>query len=207
MADIADKIDDLICSFEGGGDTTMDTVAMLVFGWMIFGLVVLGVSKYVYARFVMKNEDGVSSSSTTVAVPAIATATIAKEDPIAAKDVTVPAAPVVRAAAPRLGAAGGGSFAPTPTPPIRKRVSMSKNFKGSAGNLAGTPSRHPVQPPISTGADSESVQWVNEVFYWLYTDSVTVNEILQLWLESLNEFTNKSVPEVSFYPSNKSAKH
>ena len=52
MADLADKIDDLICSFEGGGDTTMDTLAMYMFGWMVFALVVLGIGKYVYGNFI-----------------------------------------------------------------------------------------------------------------------------------------------------------
>lgn len=55
---------DLICSFDSAGDTTMDTLSMLIFGWMLFGLVVLCVGKYVYNRFVL-NE--VVSSTTILA--------------------------------------------------------------------------------------------------------------------------------------------
>ncbi|XP_060827206.1 uncharacterized protein LOC132913171 isoform X4 [Bombus pascuorum] len=57
MADLAERVDDLICSFDSAGDTTMDTLSMLIFGWMLFGLVVLCVGKYVYNRFVL-NELG-----------------------------------------------------------------------------------------------------------------------------------------------------
>ncbi|KAG7209895.1 hypothetical protein KM043_011496 [Ampulex compressa] len=60
MADLAERVDDLICSFDSAGDTTMDTLSMLIFGWMLFGLVVLCVGKYVYNRFVL-NELGPTS--------------------------------------------------------------------------------------------------------------------------------------------------
>jgi len=53
MADLAERVDDLICSFDSTGETTMDTLSMLIFGWMLFGLVVLCVGKYVYNRFVL----------------------------------------------------------------------------------------------------------------------------------------------------------
>lgn len=53
MADLAERVDDLICSFDSASDTTMDTLSMLIFGWMLFGLVVLCVGKYVYNRFVL----------------------------------------------------------------------------------------------------------------------------------------------------------
>lgn len=55
MADLAERVDDLICSFDSTGETTMDTLSMLIFGWMLFGLVVLCVGKYVYNRFVLND--------------------------------------------------------------------------------------------------------------------------------------------------------
>lgn len=64
MADLAERVDDLICSFDSAGETTMDTLSMLIFGWMLFGLVVLCVGKYVYNRFVLNElAPGASSSS------------------------------------------------------------------------------------------------------------------------------------------------
>ncbi|XP_014484805.1 PREDICTED: uncharacterized protein LOC106749653 isoform X2 [Dinoponera quadriceps] len=62
MADLAERVDDLICSFDSAGETTMDTLSMLIFGWMLFGLLVLCVGKYVYNRFVL-NELAIGSSS------------------------------------------------------------------------------------------------------------------------------------------------
>lgn len=65
MADLAERVDDLICSFDSTGETTMDTLSMLIFGWMLFGLVVLCVGKYVYNRFVL-NE--LTTTAATAAV-------------------------------------------------------------------------------------------------------------------------------------------
>ncbi|XP_043785868.1 uncharacterized protein LOC122711309 isoform X3 [Apis laboriosa] len=64
MADLAERVDDLICSFDSAGDTTMDTLSMLIFGWMLFGLMVLCVGKYVYNRFVL---NGLSSGTIVTA--------------------------------------------------------------------------------------------------------------------------------------------
>ncbi|XP_077260262.1 uncharacterized protein LOC143896333 isoform X2 [Temnothorax americanus] len=71
MADLAERVDDLICSFDSTGETTMDTLSMLIFGWMLFGLVVLCVGKYVYNRFVL------NELTATTAVAAAAAAAVA----------------------------------------------------------------------------------------------------------------------------------
>ncbi|XP_066594986.1 uncharacterized protein [Prorops nasuta] len=63
MADLAERVDDLICSFDSSGDTTMDTLSMLIFGWMLFGLVVLCVGKFVYNRFVQPEIGGTGSAA------------------------------------------------------------------------------------------------------------------------------------------------
>ncbi|PSN33570.1 hypothetical protein C0J52_23639 [Blattella germanica] len=181
MADLADRIDDLICSFEGGAETTMDTVAMLIFGWMIFGLFVLAIGRYIYGRFISSSESKEKTPAPQVA--AIAAAPSVSEDVAVAKEL--PRATV--AAAPRT----AGTPVP-PTPPIRKRIS-SKKGGGPTPSPARTTSY--VQPPIATGPESESVQWVNDVFTWLYSDFVIVNEILNTWIQALNEYTKQSVTE------------
>lgn len=183
MADLADRIDDLICSFEGGAETTMDTVAMLIFGWMIFGLFVLGIGRYIYGRFISSSE--VKEKSPVVPQPvAIAAAPSVSEEVPVTKEL--PRSTV--AAAPRT----AGTTVP-PTPPIRKRIAK----KGPVSAPSPTKSTSYVQPPFATGPESESVQWVNEVFFWLYSDLVVVNEILNVWIQSLNDFTKQSVTEVS----------
>lgn len=44
-----------------------------------------------------------------------------------------------------------------------------------------------------------SVTWTSQVFRWLYTDLVIVNELLHSWVQSMNEYSKKSVEEVSKY--------
>ncbi|XP_070163380.1 uncharacterized protein [Polyergus mexicanus] len=66
MADLAERVDDLICSFDSTGETTMDTLSMLIFGWMLFGLVVLCVGKYVYNRFVLNELATAATTSSSV---------------------------------------------------------------------------------------------------------------------------------------------
>lgn len=54
MADLADQIDDYICSFEGVGDLTMDTLAMLIFAWAVLALFLLWLCKFLYNKYVKK---------------------------------------------------------------------------------------------------------------------------------------------------------
>lgn len=187
MADLADKIDDMICTFEGEGETTMDTVAMYMFGWMMFGLVVLGIGKFVYGNFVA-NKD-LKGQSVTVEPPVTVTKS---ENSVVDAAVKQPQKDTVVKSS-----GGGGKYVP-PTPPSRKRL----------GSRAGKPVVGPVKPkstvlvhppPVATGAESESVKWVNELFYWLYSDLLIVNELLNVWIQTLNDYTKKSVDEVGLY--------
>lgn len=196
MADLADKIDDLICSFEGGGDTTMDTVAMLIFGWTVFGLFVLAIGKYVYARFfvqisVPKESANASPVAEAVTVPVNNSIEPVTED--SEKSVVKTDGGIVFAKP--VSARSGGKFVP-PTPPLRKRLSTKK---GSGPTPAGPLTHALVNPPTVTGPDPESVRWVNEIFFWLYSDLVILNELLNVWVQSLNGFTKKSVAEVRFF--------
>ncbi|EEB15891.1 conserved hypothetical protein [Pediculus humanus corporis] len=199
MADLTEKIDDLICSFESGGDFTMDTVAMLIFGWAVLGVVVLALTKYVYGRFFAKkapvsNEpilskkvasgtesSGVSSTTTT-------TSATHKEQ---SKEMSKDKSDGLSLYSKTSSAKTGGKFVP-PTPPLRKRLSTKK---GSA--LIPAVSRTPTQiPSLSiTGPDFECVQWVNELYMWIYSNSDIANEILNVWLQTLNDYMKNSTDE------------
>lgn len=54
--DLADQIDDYICSFEGVGDLMMDNLAMLIFAWAVIALFLLWLSKFLYKKYVKKSE-------------------------------------------------------------------------------------------------------------------------------------------------------
>lgn len=235
MADLAERVDDLICSFDSAGDTTMDTLSMLIFGWMLFGLVVLCVGKYVYNRFVLNEvvssttilaaKDGhiVHSDSVSVGgggggggvggggVGGSKSALLVKQK--------VPASASAPSAAGKSSSAsggtggggsagsGGGSGASTtsgigsspsayvpPTPPVRKRLTARKT---SGALISPARSSRSLHLPTATGADPDAVRWVNEIIVWLYSDPAILDELLTVWVSSLNDFTANSVDEVS----------
>lgn len=184
MADLADSIDDLICAFEGNPDVTMDTLAMLIFGWILLGLFVLWMGRVIYDRFILKN--------TNETKPKVETAKVLPK-----VDEKVPSGEVVsvKKSAPVIsvskGGGGGGGYVP-PTPPLRKRLSR----KSPVPDLKRV---QYIPAPQCTGADNVAVLWVNDIFQWLYNDLVIVNELLTVWIHSLNEFTKQSVAEVSHF--------
>ncbi|XP_014248065.1 uncharacterized protein LOC106665824 isoform X4 [Cimex lectularius] len=187
MEDLADKIDDLICTFEGGGDSTMDTVAMYMFGWMLLGLVVVGVGRFAYRKFVTGEKVAVDKTE-PAETPAITNKIDAQEP---AKEVVLKA--VSKPLSAPAVSAGTGKYVP-PTPPTRKRLG-SKSGRPTGGPVKPKQSTAVHPPPTATGPESESVKWVNDLFNWLYSDLVVVNELLTIWILSLNEFTKKSVAE------------
>lgn len=77
MADLAERVDDLICSFDSSADATMDTLSMLIFGWMLLGLVILCVGKFIYNRLHQHGKTGLPSAASTAAAAAAAAATSA----------------------------------------------------------------------------------------------------------------------------------
>lgn len=229
MADLAERVDDLICSFDSAGDTTMDTLSMLIFGWMLFGLMVLCVGKYVYNRFVL---NGLSSGTIVTAKDGH----IVHGDSVGVsgggggggagggggsggggtgggggsggkllllgKQKIVPSS----GAGAGGGGAGSGSLAsvggaagPTsatspyvpPTPPVRKRLTR----KTSGALISPARSSKSLHLPTATGADPDAVRWVNEVIVWLYSDPAILDELLAVWVASLNQFTANSVDE------------
>lgn len=179
--DLAESVDDLICTFDGTGDTTMDTLAMFIFGWILAALFVLWLGRLVYGKFIAKEKTNEPKS---------------KVDPIKAETVTVEAADTrgvkksasTASSLPSKGAKSGG-YVP-PTPPVRKRLTR----QSPAPDLKKT--RY-VPAPQCTGPENICVLWVNDVFQWLYNDLVIVNELLNVWIQSLNDYTKKSVAEVN----------
>lgn len=180
MADLAEAVDDFICSFDYM-DTAMDNLVMLIFIWILFSLVLLGIAKWAYGRFVKKAEVKVIDETVTKKP---ATEIVASADSVLATSAKVRSA--------TLKASKPSSFVP-PTPPNKKRLGRM-----SPGPEQLNPKKHQsLVIPVCTGSDPPSVQWVNELLAWLYNDLVIVNELVQQWIVSMNEFSKKSVEEVS----------
>ncbi|XP_014204637.1 uncharacterized protein LOC106636670 isoform X2 [Copidosoma floridanum] len=246
MADLAERVDDLICSFDSSAGGTMDTLSMLVFGWMLLGLVILCVGKFIYNRVHLQRSkatgavggtpSGASSGTGSAAggggAPAglhhranVAAAPVAKADAShttaaglhaigesvalvgAGSSATGVAAAVARSrsvnasrshvatggltTSTSFGGGGGGSSYVPPTPPLRKRVTR----KNSGPLVSPGRSSRSLHLPAATGPDTDAVRWTNDMILWLHTDLVVLDEILAVWINSLNDFVASSVNE------------
>lgn len=61
--DLADQIDDYICTFEGLGDITMDSLAMFIFLWAVLALFLVWLCKFLYQKYVLKDKPASASNS------------------------------------------------------------------------------------------------------------------------------------------------
>lgn len=188
--DLAENVDDLICAFDGIGDTTMDTLAMFLFGWILAAFFVLWLGKFVYNKFLAKqqksNEVKAKIEPPTIAEEKATVASVSTAASPAVPDNVDGKVPIKKSPSfPK-----GGSKGVPATPPVRRRLtrqSPGPDLKKSKY----------IPAPQCTGADNVSVLWVNDVFQWLYNDLVIVNEILQVWIQNLNDYCKKSDIEVS----------
>lgn len=172
--DLAEVVEDLICTVDGTGDTTMDTLAMFVFGWILAALFILWLGRLLYDKLQARSKD---AKLKVIETPAKTTDNV---DAVSSKKIAPP---------PSKGAAGGG-YVP-PTPPVRKRITR----QSPAPEVR---KQKYVPAPTCTGPDNVCVLWVNDVLQWLYSDFVIVNELLAVWIHELNEFARKSSEEVSY---------
>ncbi|XP_058796854.1 uncharacterized protein LOC131667450 isoform X2 [Phymastichus coffea] len=232
MADLAERVDDLICSFEPSADATMDTLSMLIFGWMLLGLLVLCVGKFVYNKLYQRGKatalhSAASASSASAASPqqthqqhgppaaaareahsaaaglgAIGESVLLLGAGASASGVAAAVAKSRSANASRSQLAGpGASAGPAalagpaayvpPTPPARKRLTR----KNSGPLVSPARSSRALHLPAATGADAEAVRWANEMLCWLHTDLVVLDELLAVWVNSLNDFVASAIAE------------
>ncbi|CAG4993140.1 unnamed protein product [Colias eurytheme] len=181
MADLAEAVDDLICSFDYM-DTAMDNLVMLVFIWIVFSIVLLGIAKWAYGKFGARKVEEKVEKKGSDETKKTANEIISSADSVLATSAKI-----------KTGAfkpSKPSGFIPA-TPPNKKRLGRM-----SPGPEQLSLKKHQsVIVPTCTGADAASVQWVNELLTWLYNDLVIVNELVQQWIVSMNEFSKKSVEE------------
>lgn len=60
--DLADQIDDYICSFEGLGDLTMDSLAIFIFLWAVLALFSVWLCKLLYHKYLNKGANAAAST-------------------------------------------------------------------------------------------------------------------------------------------------
>ncbi|CAD7012982.1 unnamed protein product [Ceratitis capitata] len=203
--DLADQIDDYICSFEGIGDLTMDSLAMFIFIWAVLALFLVWLCKFLYNKYMLNNNNGKtptsqSNSRQTSVAPGAASATKAEANKrlseprelIASKADFKDLAAKSGGARGRtpVGGAGGGGGTGIGAGGARRRMVR----QGSTGPESRK--KRYVPPPSNVvGPETTSVTWTSQVFRWLYSDLVIVNELLTSWVIALNETLKKSMEE------------
>uniref|UniRef100_A0A6P4FQ02 Uncharacterized protein LOC108051827 n=1 Tax=Drosophila rhopaloa TaxID=1041015 RepID=A0A6P4FQ02_DRORH len=66
--DLADQIDDYICSFEGLGDLTMDSLAIFIFLWAVLALFSVWLIKLLYHKYLNKDKTASAANSRQTSV-------------------------------------------------------------------------------------------------------------------------------------------
>ncbi|XP_044312484.1 uncharacterized protein LOC108051827 isoform X6 [Drosophila rhopaloa] len=201
--DLADQIDDYICSFEGLGDLTMDSLAIFIFLWAVLALFSVWLIKLLYHKYLNKDKTASAANSRQTSVAPTSgspSSTAGKTEKRLSepRDLLATKSKVDDLSKPLTGGSGG-----------RGRSSASP--LNAAGAAAGGPRRRVVRqsstgpenrkkryvPPPSNvvGPETSSVTWTSQVFRWLYSDLVIVNELLMSWVIAINDTLRKSVEE------------
>jgi hypothetical protein len=189
MADLADKIDDLICTFDGTLNASIDTLAMYIFGVFVFVLFVLVLVFHVYGKNRISSAAAAkrSSAGTTASSIDEGRNQIATKNGLTESHRTTTTTTTTNATA--------GKVVPS-SPTVRRRLGSKS---GNMANIATAPTKGGratiASPPSATGADVEAAQWVNALFGWLYSDAVIVNELVHQWIQTLNETMKPAVAE------------
>ncbi|KAL9916520.1 uncharacterized protein ACN2A1_002748 isoform 5-T7 [Glossina fuscipes fuscipes] len=199
--DLADQIDDYICSFEGLGDITMDSLAIFIFLWAVLALFSLWLCKYLYQKYSKEKEAaGATTPSRQSSVgPGTGKAEktrLSEPREIQASKTDMRELMLSKPTA-AAGAVGAGAARSVKTPTgaagatsIRRR--MVRQSSTGPENIK----RRYVPPPSNVvGPETSSVTWTSHVFRWLYSDLVIVNELLMSWVIALNDTLRKTTDE------------
>lgn len=192
IEDLADQVDDYICTFEGFGDIAMDSLAMFVFIWSLFVLISIWLGKFLYSKYIKKDVT-VDTSSTATTVPSVAktVAPVSSAIPVRKSEPRE----IVRHNGGGGGGGGGGGRGLSATPsradtPLASQAQLARKrlSRKSPGPELRTRSRHTPIPQNIMGEDSSNITWVTRTFRWLYSDLTIVNELLQTWTVAVNDF-------------------
>ena len=67
--DLADRIDEYICTFEGAADLTMDTFVMILFALIVVLICVLFLCKILYDKYAKQSSAITDTTNSTVTSP------------------------------------------------------------------------------------------------------------------------------------------
>ncbi|XP_064535905.1 uncharacterized protein LOC135426619 isoform X20 [Drosophila montana] len=200
--DLADQIDDYICSFEGLGDLTMDSLAIFIFLWAVLALFSVWLCKLLYHKYLNKGASASASNSRqgSVAPGGALGASGAKQEKRLSepRDLLATKSKVEDLSKPLTGGGSAGRGRSTASPMGGSGAAAGPRRRVVRQSSTGPENRKKryVPPPSNVvGPETSSVTWTSQVFRWLYSDLVIVNELLMSWVIAINDTLRKSVEE------------
>ncbi|XP_017033376.1 uncharacterized protein [Drosophila kikkawai] len=209
--DLADQIDDYICSFEGIGDLTMDSLAIFIFLWAVLALFSVWLIKLLYHKYLNKANKSPSAANSRQSSVAPGSGSVSgspsgktEKRLSEPRDLVATKSKVEDLSKPLTGGVSSGGRGRSSASPLNSAGPLGA--AGAAGprrrvvrqSSTGPENRKKryVPPPSNVvGPETSSVTWTSQVFRWLYSDLVIVNELLMSWVIAINDTLRKSVEE------------
>lgn len=175
---MADRLDDLICTFHPGAGA-METLAILLLGWIIFGTILTIVGKFVYSRLLLDspNKEAQTLNSTTPPVTAVVAPSQPEKPTITNTERFI------------------NTLKSIP-PPTLPKLARSRSISSSKS----VDQQHP-DTPVVTGSNSDCVKWITSCLAYIYSRQQLLNDMTSSWKESLNAQTKQAEMDVSLYCS------
>ncbi len=168
---MADRLDDLICTFHPGAGA-METLAILLLGWIIFGTILTIVGKFVYSRLLLDPPKETHALNST-APPLTAAVTPA---PVEKPNISNTERFI-------------NTLKSNP-PPVLPKLTRAKSVSSKSVD------QHPDVPSV-TGSNSDCVKWVTSCLSFVYTRPQVLSDLNTSWKESINNHTKQSEIEVN----------
>ncbi|XP_049307001.1 uncharacterized protein LOC105228111 isoform X8 [Bactrocera dorsalis] len=179
----------------------MDSLAMFIFIWAVLALFLVWLCKFLYNKYMVNNNNKTPTSQSNSRQSSVAPGAASAAKTEASKRLSEPREVMASKAdfkdlaakpggAARGRAPGGGAGGAAAGAGARRRMVR----QGSTGPESRK--KRYVPPPSNVvGPETTSVTWTSQVFRWLYSDLVIVNELLTSWVIALNETLKKSMEE------------
>ncbi|XP_044571514.1 uncharacterized protein LOC6494440 isoform X20 [Drosophila ananassae] len=199
--DLADQIDDYICSFEGLGDLTMDSLAIFIFLWAVLALFSVWLIKLLYHKYFNKGKAPSAANSRQSSVapgsgsPASGSGKTEKRLSEPREFLATKSKVVEDLAKPLAAGSAGGARGRSSASPLNSAAGGPRRrvVRQSSTGPENRKKRYVPPPSNVVGPETSSVTWTSQVFRWLYSDLVIVNELLMSWVIAINDSLRKSV--------------
>lgn len=168
---MADRLDDLICTFHPGAGA-METLAILLLGWIIFGSILTIVGKLVYSRLLIDPpKENQTLNSTAPPISAVVSPAPVEKPNISNTERFI------------------NTLKSNP-PPALPKVTRAKSVSRER-----SVDHHPEVPSV-TGSNADCVKWITSCLSYLYARPQVLNDLNSSWKESLNVQTKQAEIEV-----------